>query len=165
MTLHVDDAAEKVLAGIVDGLRSARQDAGLSQNALSSGLPVRGRAISEWETGSMEPTLKHLMQWSRELGQRLVIIGRDGEVRNGSPSRRGNHAWEVLERRRLASPLRSHRLAMSLTQTELGRLVGVSRASIQRWERARAAPRPIALIVWTHKLECSVTLQPIDRHR
>jgi transcriptional regulator with XRE-family HTH domain len=162
MTLHVDDTAEKILAWIVGSLRSARQDAGLSQNALSSGLPVRGRAISEWETGSVEPTLKHLMQWSRGLGQRLVIVGRDGELRNGSPALRASHAWEAFERRRLASPLRNHRLTARLTQEKLGQLVGVSRASIERWEHARGPRRPIALIVWAHKLECSVTLRPID---
>jgi transcriptional regulator with XRE-family HTH domain len=162
MTLHVDDTAEKVLAWIVGSLRSNRQDAGLSQNALSSGLPVRGRAISEWETGSMEPTLNHLMQWSRRLGQRLVIAGRDGELRTEGPGLRASQTWEVFERRRLASPLRSQRLASRLTHKELGQLVGVSRDSIQRWEYARVAPRPIALIVWAHKLECSVTLRPID---
>lgn len=158
MTLRVDDATEKVLAWIVGGLRSARQDAGLSQNALSSGLPVRGRAISEWETGAMEPTLEHLMQWSRELGQRLVIVGGDGELRDGPARLQAGEAWEVFQRRRLASPLRSHRLALRLTQEELGERVGVSRDSIQRWEHARVPPRPIALIVWAHKLECSVTL-------
>ena len=162
MTLHVDDAAEKNLAWIVGGLRSVRLDAGLSQSALSSGLPVRGRAISEWETGLMEPTLDHLMQWSRELGQRLVIIGRDGELRNGLARPRAGETWEVFERRRLASPLKNHRLALRLTQKELGQLVGVSRDSIQRWEHAHVPPRPTALIVWAHTLECSVTLQPMD---
>jgi len=161
MTLRVDDATEKILAWIVGSLRSARQDVGISQNALSAGLPVRGRAISEWETGSMEPTLDHLMQWSHELGQRLVIVGRDGEPRNGSPRFRAGETWEVFERRRLASPLRNHRLASRLTQEELGQLVGVSRDSIQRWEHARVPPRPIALMVWAHKLECSVALQPL----
>ena len=51
MTLHVDETAEKILAGIVYDLRSTRREAGLSQNALSSRLPVRGRAISEWRPG------------------------------------------------------------------------------------------------------------------
>lgn len=162
MTLQVDDAAEKVLARIVGSLRSARQDAGLSQNALSSGLPVRGRAISEWESGSMEPNIEHLMQWSRGLGQRLVIVGEDGELRNGFPGLRASHTWEAFERRRLASPLRSQRLTLRLAQKKLGQLVGVSRDSIQRWEHARVYPRPIALIVWAHRLECSVTLRPVD---
>lgn len=110
----------------------------------------------------MEPTLDHLMQWSRELGQRLVIIGRDGELRNGLARPRAGETWEVFERRRLASPLKNHRLALRLTQKELGQLVGVSRDSIQRWEHAHVPPRPTALIVWAHTLECSVTLQPMD---
>ncbi|MBS2547447.1 helix-turn-helix domain-containing protein [Catenulispora sp. NL8] len=162
MTLRVDDAAEQNLARIVGGLRAVRLVTTLSQNALSSGLPVRGRAISEWETGLVEPTLDHLMQWSRELGRRLVIVGPDNELRDGSPRPRAGETWEVLQRRRLASPLRNRRLALRLTQKELGELVGVSRDSIQRWEHAHVPPRPIALIVWAHKLECSLALQAID---
>ena len=162
MTLQVDEAAEKFFACIVDSLRSARRDAGLSQNALSSGLPVRGRAVSEWETGAVEPTLGHLIQWSRELGWRLVIVGPDGELRAVLVRSRPSQVWETFERQRLAVPLRNRRLALGLTQEELGQRVGVSRDSIQRWELASVSPRPIALIVWAQKLECSVALQPIN---
>lgn len=52
MTLHVDDAAEKNLAWIVGGLRSVRLDAGLSQSALSSGLPVREERYPSGRPGS-----------------------------------------------------------------------------------------------------------------
>lgn len=162
MTLHVDEAAEKVLACIVGGLRSARRDAGLSQNALSAGLPVRGRAISEWENGAIEPTLGHLIQWSLELGRRLVIVGPDGESRTGRGRSRSGQAWETFERQRLAVPLRNRRVALRLTQEELGQRVGVSRDSIQRWEHASVSPRPMALIVWAQKLELSVVLLPIN---
>ena len=161
MTLQVDYAAERTWSRIVGGLRSARLNAGISQNALSVGLPVRGRAISEWESRAIEPTLEHLLQWSRELGQRLVIIGRDGELRTGPARPRPGEAWEVSERRRLAAPLRNRRLALGWGQAELGKLVGVSRDSIQRWELVHVPPRPIAHVVWAQSLGYSLDVRPI----
>ncbi|WP_194913273.1 helix-turn-helix transcriptional regulator [Catenulispora rubra] len=161
MGLHVDAGAERAFARIINGLRAARLEVGLSQNALAVGLPVRGRAVSEWETGAIEPTLGHLIQWSRELGRRLVIIGRDGEVRNGPLRQRPGETWESFERRRLAVPLRNRRLALGMAQGQLGELVGVSRDSIQRWELVRVPPRPIAHVVWARQLGYSLDVRPI----
>ncbi|WP_194891990.1 helix-turn-helix transcriptional regulator [Catenulispora pinisilvae] len=160
-TLHVDDEAELALWQIIAGLRTVRQGVGLTQNALSSHLPVRGRAISEWETGQMEPTLQHLMQWCRALDQRLVISSPDGELWQGPSRPRAGESWEFFERRRLAWPLRNRRRASGLSQAGLGQLVSVSRDSIQRWELLRVPPRPIALVVWAQKLGCSVVLRPV----
>ena len=162
MALHVDVVAEQSLSRLIGDLRSVRLEAGLSQDALSAGLPVRGRAISEWECMAIEPTLGHLTQWSRELGRRLVIVGADGELRSGFSRRRAGETWEMSERRRLVSPLRNRRMAVGLAQGEVGQLIGVSRDSILRWELARVPPRPIALIVWAQKLGCSLALQPIS---
>ena len=164
MTLQVDDAAERTLARIIGMLRSARLDSGLSQAALSLALPVRGRAISEWENGAMKPTLEHLLQLSRELGRRLVITTPSGELRQGLSCPRVGETWESFERRRLAVPLRNRRVALGLKQGELGSLVGVSRDSIQRWELARVPPRPIALVVWAQKLGYSVDVRPAGYH-
>jgi transcriptional regulator with XRE-family HTH domain len=163
MALHVDYAAERTFARIVGALRAARLDAGLSQNALACGLPVRGRAVSEWETGAIEPTLGHLMQWSRELNWRLVVIGRDGEMRIGPARQHPGESWEVFERRRLAVPLRNRRLALGMAQGELGELVGVSRDSIQRWELTHVPPRPIAHIVWAQKLGYSLDVRAVSK--
>lgn len=163
MTLEVDYWAEQAYAQQIGALRSARLRAGLSQNALALGLPVRGRAISEWETGAVAPKLGHFCQWARELGLRLVIIGRDGTLRSVPLHQRPGEAWETFELRRLATPLRNRRHALGMAQGDLGELVGVSRDSIQRWELARVPLRPIALIVWAHKLGYSVALRPIDR--
>lgn len=162
MGLNVDAAAEQALARIIDTLRNARVDAGISQNALATGLPVRGRAVSEWETGAIEPTLGHLIQWSRQLGRRLVIVGRDGEPRTGMLRQRPGESWEYVERRKLAIPLRNRRLALSIGQGELGLIVGVSRDSIQRWELVRVPPRPIAHVVWAQKLGYALELRSAE---
>lgn len=159
-TLNVDSHAERTFATIIRSLRSARLDAGLSQNALSTGLPVRGRAISEWETGAIEPTLEHLIQCCGELHLRLVIAGRDGNpCKTPSPQRPGE-SWEHSERRRLATPLKERRVALGMGQGQLGELVGVSRDTIQRWELVRVPPRPISHVVWAQKLGYSLILLP-----
>jgi len=159
--LRVDSATESIIAGIMAALRTAREQVGISQNALSEGLPVRGRAISEWETGATEPTLVHLIQWSRALGRRLVIVGADGELRKGPLRERPGEEWESFERRRLAVPLRNRRQVLGMAQGELAERVGVTRDSIQRWELVRVPPRPIAHIVWAQKLGCTVAVQPV----
>jgi transcriptional regulator with XRE-family HTH domain len=161
-TLHVDFEAERILAGIISSLRSARRSAGLSQNALSERLPVRGRAISEWETGAAEPTLENLIRWSFELDRPLVITNHNSEPINGPRRQLPGESWEIFERRRLAAPLRNRRLALGMTQEELGELVGVSRDSVQRWELVCVPPRPISHVVWAQKLGYSLALWPVD---
>lgn len=164
MTLHVDDQAAWTFFQIINDLRSARVASGQSQDALSCRLPVRGRAISEWETGAIQPALRHLIQWSRALDHPLVIAGRGGEPREG-PHRLSREAWETFELRRLVVPLRNRRLALGMLQGEIASLVGVSRDSIHRWELARVPPRPMALIVWAHKLDYRLRLQSAgERH-
>lgn len=161
MALEVDYAAEAGLRRIVGGLRSVRLDAGLSQNALAAGLPVRGRAVSEWETCAIEPTLENLFLWSQELDQRLVIIGRDGTVHMNPVAQRPGESWFVFERRRLAFPLRNRRIALGMSQERLGELVGVSKDSIQRWELTHTPPRPIAHIVWAQRLGYALEIRPV----
>ncbi|WP_194891321.1 helix-turn-helix domain-containing protein [Catenulispora pinisilvae] len=162
MTLRVDPAAERTFAQMISCLRLARLDAGLSQTELSSGLPVRGRAISEWETGAIEPTLDHLIQWSHELRRRLVVVGRDGESIKDPTRQRPGESWVVFERRRLATPLKNRRVALGQSQDGLGQLVGVSRDSVSRWELVRVPVRPMGLVVWAQKLGCSIAVQPTE---
>lgn len=160
MNLYVDYEAERTLARIIGALRSARQDAGITQNALTYHLPIRGRAISEWETGAVEPKLNHLVLVADELQHRLVLVGSDGRMVLGPIRQRPGEEWVVFQRRRLATPLRNRRLARGWNQTNLGLLVGVGRDSIQRWELARVPPRAIALVVWAQKLGYTLALAP-----
>ncbi|WP_194919528.1 helix-turn-helix transcriptional regulator [Catenulispora rubra] len=159
MALQVDGVAERSLDGIINALRTARLNAGISQNALAEGLPVRGRAVSEWETGAIQPPLKNLILWSGELDRRLVLVEQDQELR--SVRQRPGETWETFVRRQLAWPLKGRRKAWGISQAELGERVGVSRDSIQRWELARVPPRPIALIVWAQMLGCRLALWPV----
>lgn len=157
--LIADDMAEQAIAEIIHLLKSVRLKKGLSQNALSSALPVRGRAISEWENWYVEPKLGNLIEWSDALDLRLVILGQNGKQISGPTRQRPGESFVHFERRRLAWPLKGRRVAQGMSQTELANLVGVSRDSIQRWELAHVPPRPIALVVWAQKLGYSLALR------
>jgi transcriptional regulator with XRE-family HTH domain len=161
MTLHVDDTAEAIFSGFVFTLRSERKANGFTQDDVASGLEVRARAISEWECGEIQPKLRHLIQWSGRLDHRLEVLGPDGEPLRGPARSRPGETWEHFERRRLAVPLRNRRLALGLSQTELGAFVGVSRDSVQRWELVCVPPRPIAHVVWAQKLGYTLALRPV----
>lgn len=160
--LHVDFAAERAFDRIVGSLRSARLKAGLTQDEAASGLPVRGRTISDWECGGVRPTLGHLIQWAGRFDHRLVILGLAGYPMPGPTRPRPGEAWEHFERRRLAWPLRSRRIALGMSQGGLGELIGVSRDSIQRWELTRVPPRPMAHVVWAQKLGYTLALRPVS---
>lgn len=102
----------------------------------------------------------NLIRWSYELGRPLAICDPKSEPINGLLRQLPDESWEIFQRRRLATPLRNRRLALGITQEELGQLVGVSRDSIQRWELTCVPPRPISHIVWAQKLGYSLALQP-----
>ena len=159
MTLLVDAWAEQALSRIIDRLRIVRLEADITQNALAEVLPVRGRAISEWETEAVEPTYDHLLLLAGALGQRLVIMDRGVEL--PSVRRRPGEPWVLYERRRLAWPLRGRRRARRMSLSDVGELVGVSADSIGRWELTRVPPRPMAKIVWVHTMECSLGLRKV----
>ena len=161
MALQVNSAAEESFRQLLDLLRTARVDAGLSQERLSSRLLVRRGTVFEWETGAGRPTMRNLILWSRELGLRLAIVGPDGNERNGFSKGIIGEAPEARELRRMAVPLKNRRLARKLTLVELSRTIGMNRNSLLRWERARVTPRPMALIVWAQALGYSVALRPI----
>lgn len=97
--LRVDAKAEWTLSRIIHGLRSARMDAGLSQGAAAANLPVRGRAISEWETEAIMPGLDHWILWADELELRLVVTERGVEW-SRVVQRRSGETWVHFERRR-----------------------------------------------------------------
>ena len=159
-TLRIDYLAEQTHAQIIDDLRSTRRRAGISQNRLATGMPVRGRAISEWETSAICPPLEHMILWVDLLGLQLVLADGDGEVDNSRLRLLPGESWMHYQRRRLALPPRNRRLARGMSQEQLGELVGVCRDTVSRWEQVRVPPRPIAKIVWLQKMDFTLTLRP-----
>ena len=161
MTLKVNSTANRAFVQLVGELTLVRRRARISQTALSSRVGVRGKSISEWENLRSGPTLVNLTRWSGGLGRRFVIVGPDCEVLSPEPpSVLPNETRDTFDLRRLAGPLKSRRKALGLSQKDVGRFVGVSGSAISYWELTRIPPRPIAQIVWAHKLGCSVALRP-----
>jgi DNA-binding transcriptional regulator YiaG len=161
--LKADSAAKHAYEQIIRSLKSARQDARLSRQALSSLLPVSGKAVFEWEAGNVRPTMEHLLLWVNGLERRLVIVDHDGALCD-PPSLIAAKGSVAFELRRLAGALRERRRHLGLTFPELAELIGVTKQSVERWEAGRAAPRPLALIVWAQRLDRSVIIgDPIDR--
>lgn len=160
MTLNVDAAAEATYARIIRGLRTARINAGLSQDELAKGLPFRGRAVSEWETGAVEPKLNNLILVADKLQHCMVLVGPHGRLENVLTRRRPGEERVVFLRRQLATPLRNRRLVRRMSQGELSLVVGVSRDSVQRWELAHVPPRPMAHTVWAQQLGYTLALAP-----
>lgn len=161
--LKVDEAAKHSFVQMVAKLRTLRQDARISQAALSSRVGVRGKAISEWENLRLDPTLVNLTRWSGGLDRRLVVIGPDGKVLLPEPQwLLPGETRDSFELRQLAGPLKSRRQTLKLNQKDLGQLVGVSGSAISYWELTSIPPRSIAQIVWAQKLGCSIGLWPKD---
>jgi transcriptional regulator with XRE-family HTH domain len=150
-----------MLSGILHALREERLASGRTQDVLAVALPVRGRAISEWESETNGPCLNNLILWAAAMDRRLVIVDR-GAVVCSDVRQLPNESWVRSERRRLANPLEKRRIDRGVTQLGLATRIGVSKATVQRWESVEVAPRSIALIVWALALECSLGLRVVD---
>lgn len=158
MELRGGAGARRRLGEIQAQLLSARQTARLPQQTLSERLGVASRTLRDWEKGYDTPSLRHLIFWAYALGFRLVIVDQPRSAGPPPFEQEVEDSFELREMRRLAHPLRCRRKASKLSQADLALLLGVSRASIQRWEDVEKFPRPIALIAWAGRLDCSVEL-------
>lgn len=149
-------------AEIARGLRDVRLNAKRSQDDVACGLPVRGRAVSEWETGAAEPILMHLIQWARELECCLVLVDRAGRAFKSPQRQRSGESWEVFQRRCTAARLRDLRISRGMPLQALAEIVGVCRDSVQRWEMLRVPPRPIAHVVWAQAFGLTLAVRLIS---
>jgi DNA-binding transcriptional regulator YiaG len=100
-----------------DHIRKRRFDLGLSQVALARKFGVNRNAVTNWETGVQKPG----------LGQMPGVI----EFLGYEPSN---------EFERLADAIRVRRRSLGLTQEAFSELVGVSRETVNLWERGKREP-------------------------
>jgi transcriptional regulator with XRE-family HTH domain len=149
-----DAAARAEATRWVDELRSARLSAGYPRDRLADALGVGVATVRSWESGRRIPSLVNLIKLGRELGQQLVIVGRNGSVRPVRTAVRPGEVWEHREIRSLIAVLRGVRHDAGITQDELGAAVGVSAWSIAQFERGRLYPRPAVLAALIVALAC-----------
>lgn len=105
-----------------DHIRNRRLDLNLSQAALAWQFGVNRNAVTSWENGVQKPDLVHMQ---------LVIefLGYEPSIDVSNP----------------AEAIRARRHLMGLTQKALGDLVGVSRETVNLWERGKRKPTGSAL--------------------
>jgi transcriptional regulator with XRE-family HTH domain len=151
-----EEAARAEAASLVAELRRARVSGGYPQRRLADALGVGEATVRSWESGRRIPTLINLIRSGRELGLRLVIVGRDGQVRSARVPVKAGELWADREIRSLTSALRGERRRNEMSQDAVAEKVGVSLWSIAQFEQGRLHPRPAVLAAWAAALDCGV---------
>lgn len=139
-------------------LLAARETAGIAREALASRLEVSPRTLRDWERRYDSPGLENMFSWARELGFRLVLEDRLGQVAFLPAAMAQGDDWRLQEMRRMIPLLKSRRRDRKVSQTDLSLILGVSKSSLQRWEDGDQLPRLIALVVWTDRLDYRLAL-------
>ena len=151
-----EEAARAEAVSLVAELRMARVSGGYPQRRLADALGVGEATVRSWESGRRIPTLINLIRSGRELGLRLVIVGRDGQVRSARVPVKAGELWADREIRSLTSALRGERRRNEMSQDAVAEKVGVSLWSIAQFEQGRLHPRPAVLAAWAAALDCGV---------
>jgi transcriptional regulator with XRE-family HTH domain len=105
-----------------DHIRKRRLELGLSQATLASQLGINRNAVTNWESGAQEPDLAQMPSVIEFLGYEPSI--------------------DVEE---LAETIRLKRRYLGLTQEAFGELLGVSRETVNLWERGKRERSGLAL--------------------
>jgi len=66
--------AEQPAVGLGVRIRAARKAAGLSQRQLARRLGVKQGAVSQWERGQTEPSVRHFIAMVHLLGPSLLEL-------------------------------------------------------------------------------------------
>lgn len=142
-------------------LRAARVSMGSSQQDVALALGVRKATVVEWENGRALPSWVHFLAVGREVGVRLVVIGRDGRVRDVPAEAVAGEPWSRGELRRLGAALRVERGAAGLSRQVVAVEIGVSAWSFAHFERGQLYPRLSVLAAWVGAIECGILWQPV----
>lgn len=60
---------------IVEVLRKARYERGMSQDVLAERMGYSGASIQDWESGRRRPSIASVYDWAQALGLRLEVRG------------------------------------------------------------------------------------------
>ncbi len=151
-----DTEARELSAGWVTELHTARLSGGHPREKIAKALNVKVETVASWEYRRRIPTLINLAGFGRELGLRLVVVGRDGRVRPGRTAVKPDEPWSHREIRRLGAALRGERQARTIAQEAVAAATGVSKWSVVQFESGHIHPRPAVLAAWAAALDCHV---------
>lgn len=158
--LRVNTSMQRRLDSIQTKLYLARQSESMTRDALAAALGVASRTLRDWEKCYDSPSLGHMLNWAHRLGYRLTLSDRLGRAELSSTVAEDDvPSWELREMRRLVPALKSRREERKISQTDLALIIGVTRSTLRRWEDGAQLARPIALIVWSDRLDFTLELE------
>ena len=114
-------------------IRRRREALAMTQGELALHLGVTPGAIFRWESGKALPKQSNRERVSRFLGQSIYTLY---ESFSSTPP-----MASALRLGTLGDLMRGKREELGMNQLELGRLLGVTKATISAWENGRERPR------------------------
>jgi len=139
---------------IAGRLRAVRRRLGLSQADFAAKVGLNEGSVCRWESGSRRPS-----QWmANRVGVILDYLERTAQQHAGTNGldvetlpltyfdrtrwrRRPPPALTNGEAVTIGDRLRRRRLELGLSQVQLGKQLGVGRATVYRWERGECLPK------------------------
>ncbi|WP_228564076.1 helix-turn-helix domain-containing protein [Catenulispora rubra] len=161
MVVQASPAVRRRLVAIQRRLLAERLAAELDQQVVAELLGVSSRSVQSWECCYDHPSTPHLIGWAYGVGFRLVLIELEVGTVLAPVSLGPGESLAEHEVRRLTAPLKPRRQERDISQTDLGRIVGVGRSSLQRWEDGFQVPVALFLIAWADRLGYTVGLMPV----
>lgn len=137
-----DSRSNETATDICQKLRRLRAESGLTQEQFGKIAGVSGKAVSTWESGSKTPRFQSIQLLCSHFGIDLNDFANSNishceTCAGSSAAARGN---EIGDR------IRSCRLQLGLTQTQLGSLLGVKKNAVSKWECGRVSDVPLSKI-------------------
>ena len=113
-------------------IAEARQNLGLTQNELADAIGTSQASVSKWETGAAVPS-------AEQLGEIYDLSYKKHRLPVTFFKPVGGIGGQVQPNPEEVAYIRGE---LSYSQAELGKLLGVSEATVSRWERGISVPRP-----------------------
>lgn len=137
-----DSRSNETATDICQKLRRLRAESGLTQEQFGKIAGVSGKAVSTWESGSKTPRFQSIQLLCSHFGIDLNDFANSNishceTCAGSSAAARGNG---------IGDRIRSCRLQLRLTQTQLGSLLGVKKNAVSKWECGRVSDIPLSKI-------------------
>lgn len=126
---------------ICQKIRHLRAESGLTQEQFGKIAGVSGKAVSTWESGGKTPRFRSIQLLCSHFGIDLNEFSKSNISHcETSASSIAAHGSEIGDR------IRSCRLQLELTQTQLGSLLGVKKNAVSKWECGHVIDIPLSKI-------------------
>ena len=139
---ELDSRSNETSTDICQKLRRLRAESGLTQEQFGKIAGVSGKAVSTWESGSKTPRFRSIQLLCSHFGINLNEFANS----NISHCETGAGSSAAARGNGIGDRIRSCRLQLRLTQTQLGLLLGVKKNAVSKWECGRVSDIPLSKI-------------------